>query len=208
MNGSVNDELMMPCAQCCRKHLSAAVSYYACSGDESPRYSSLVFARAMVNLCEATEGYESHYVFARGLFVQAEEAAEDADTRRKIREFRLAVDRGEWPIVPPDLSPSCIDMYLAHVAEAEREYPDIRFAVEREPFYRDNMSELEGRQAEVSYRLAQIRWLEENVFGYKPKEKGEEQMACAKKPAKAAKASAKKAACKGGKCKSKSGCKK
>ena len=33
-------------------------------------------------------------------------------------------------------------------------------------------------------------------------------MACAKKPAKAMKAAAKKAACKGGKCKSKSGCKK
>ena len=83
-----------------------------------------------------------------------------------------------------------MEWYRAHVLEAEREYPDIRTAVEREPFYRDNMSEPELRQAEVNYRLAQLRWLDENVFGLKSVEKGEEQMACNK---------AKKAACKGGK---------
>ena len=29
------------------------------------------------------------------------------------------------------------------------------------------MSEPEFRQAEVNYRLAQLRWLDENVFGLK-----------------------------------------
>lgn len=187
----INDELMIPCAFCARKHLSAAIAHYA---DSTPgmkaSYWRIVFARAMINLCEATEGYESHQAFARGLFVKAECECPDPDLRNSIRGFRLAMDDGSWTLIPPEVCPSEAEWSMAHIIEAEREFPDIRMAVEREPFYRNNMIEPELRQAEVNYRLAQLRWLDENVFGTKPVEKGEEQMACNK---------AKKAACKGGK---------
>lgn len=201
----INDELMIPCAQCCRKHLSAAIAYYTGAGSSvDAAYWSVVLARALVNLCESTEGYVSHRAFAVGLCVVAEEECEDLQARRLIREFRLALIARECenPFVPDDIRPSRAAMYLAHVVEAEREYPDITTAVEREPFYRDNMSDPELRQAEVNYRLAQLKWLDENVFGNKPVEKGEERMAkSVKKPAAPAKKGGCKGACKGGKSK-------
>lgn len=194
----INDELMMPCADCCRKHLSAAIAYYAdavSSGNlRNPgmdvQYHGVLLARALINLCEAEEGYGSHRPFAVGLLVKAEQECTDAVTRNMIRGFRLDVCGGKRYYEPLYVYPTEMEWCRAHVFEAEREYPDIRTAVEREPFYRDNMSEPEFRQAEVNYRLAQLRWLDENVFGLKSVEKGEEQMACNK---------AKKAACKGGK---------
>ena len=188
----INDELMMPCAQCARKHLSAAIAYYADSGnrDGAVQYHGILMARALINLCEAEEGYDSHRPFAVGLLVKAEQECTDAVTRNMIRGLRLDVCGGKRYYEPLYVYPTELEWYRAHVFEAEREYPDIRTAVEREPFYRDNMSEPEFRQAEVNYRLAQLRWLDENVFGLKSVEKGEEQMACNK---------AKKAACKGGK---------
>ena len=188
----INDELMMPCAQCCRKHLSAAIAYYADAGNLGGvmQYHGVLLARALINLCEAEEGYGSHRSFAVGLLVRAEQECTDSETRNVIRGFRLDVCGGKRYYDPLYVYPTEMEWYRAHVLEAEREYPDIRTAVEREPFYRDNMSEQELRQAEVNYRLAQLRWLDENVFGLKSVEKGEEQMACNK---------AKKAACKGGK---------
>ena len=188
----INDELMMPCADCCRKHLSAAIAHYADAGNLGGvmQYYGVLLARALINLCEAEEGYGSHRPFAVGLLVKAEQECTDADTRNMIRGFRLDVCGGKRYYEPLYVYPTEMEWYRAHVLEAEREYPDIRTAVEREPFYRDNMSEPELRQAEVNYRLAQLRWLDENVFGLKSVEKGEEQMACNK---------AKKAACKGGK---------
>ena len=188
----INDELMMPCAQCCRKHLSAAITYYADAGNLGGvmQYHGVLLARALINLCEAEEGYGSHRPFAVGLLVKAEQECTDSETRNVIRGFRLDVCGGKRYYDPLYVYPTEMEWYRAHVLEAEREYPDIRTAVEREPFYRDNMSEPELRQAEVNYRLAQLRWLDENVFGLKSVEKGEEQMACNK---------AKKAACKGGK---------
>ena len=188
----INDELMMPCAQCCRKHLSAAITYYADAGNLGMvmQYHGVLLARALINLCEAEEGYGSHRPFAVGLLVKAEQECTDSETRNVIRGFRLDVCVGKRYYDPLYVYPTEMEWYRAHVLEAEREYPDIRTAVEREPFYRDNMSEPELRQAEVNYRLAQLRWLDENVFGLKSVEKGEEQMACNK---------AKKAACKGGK---------
>ena len=194
----INDELMMPCADCCRKHLSAAIAYYAdavhsgnlCNPGRDAQYHGVLLARALINLCEADEGYGSHRPFAVGLLVEAEQECTDAVTRNMIRGFRLDVCGGKRCYKPLYVYPTEMEWCRAHVFEAEREYPDIRTAVEREPFYRDNMSEPEFRQAEVNYRLAQLRWLDENVFGLKSVEKGEEQMACNK---------AKKAACKGGK---------
>lgn len=191
----INDELMIPCAQCCRKHLSAAIAHYADSnanGGEAINYHEILVARALINLCEAEEGYDSHRPFAVGLLVKAEQECTDAETRNVIRGLRLDVCGGKCHYELLYVYPTELEWYRAHVLEAEREYPDIRTAVEREPFYRDNMSEQELRQAEVNYRLAQLRWLDENVFGILPVEKGDKEMAtCSKKGCKAA--------CKGGK---------
>ena len=203
----INDELMIPCAFCARKHLSAAIAHYADSGKlvGSMQYHGILVARALINLCEADEGYGSHRPFAVGLLVKAEQECADPGARGTIRGFRLAVCEGKYDFVFPGIYPTELEWYRAHVLEAEREYPDIRTAVEREPFYRDNMSDVELRQAEVNYRLAQLKWLDENVFGHKPVEKGEDKMAKAvKKPAPKAAKAAKggcKGACKGGKCK-------
>lgn len=193
----INDELMIPCAACARKHLSAAIAHYADVNDigDPGIHWKVVFARALTNICEVTEGYASHLPFAVGLIVRAEEECASPATRKALREFRLRVSAGDFPVAP--VSVTDMDWFLAHVNEAEREFPDIRMAVEREPFYRDNMSEPEFRQAEVNYRLAQLRWLDENVFGTaSPQEKGEKEMAkTVKKPA--PKAAAKKGGCKG-----------
>ena len=190
----INDELMIPCAFCARKHLSAAIAHYADSGKPAGamQYHGILVARALINLCEADEGYGSHRPFAVGLLVKAEQECTDPGARGAIRGFRLAVCEGKYDFVFPGIYPTELEWYRAHVLEAEREYPDIRTAVEREPFYRDNMSEQELRQAEVNYRLAQLKWLDENVFGILPVEKGDKEMAtCSKKGCKAA--------CKGGK---------
>lgn len=191
----INDELMMPCAQCCRKHLSAAIAELADIGpDDSARPEpwQVLLARAVVNATERNEGYESHLPFATGLLVLAEECCPDTERQSHIREFRCRLCGGRcdqetlwYESHAPWVAPK--SRFYAHIAEAEREFPDIGEAVDRKQFYRDNMSEPELRQAEVNYRLAQLKWLDENVFGYQPKEKGEEEMACGKK-----------AACKGG----------
>lgn len=215
----INDELMIPCAQCARKHLSAAIGYYADAvPNEAEAYElkewKVLFARGLVNLCEATEGYASHLPFAVGLFVKAEEAARNAETRKAIREFRTAVVAGKWPQVPAgfDIYPSSLDWYHAHLQEAEREFPELSAGGWECVEARANASLEERKQAEIETRLNELKWLDENVFGVKPVEKGDKEMATkkanpfAKKGVKADPKAAKKAACKGGKCKS--GCKK
>lgn len=193
---TINDELMTPCPQCCKKHLSAAIAHYVDSNKPGgiTQYHEVLVARALINLCEATEGYESHRPFAVGLLVKAEQECGDPSKRNAIRDFRLAVCSGKWDAVPMCVYPSEIEWYQAHVLEAERELPDVRTAVERERFYA--VSGIDVRQAEVNYRIAQIEWVDES-FGLKPVEKGEDEMAKAvKKPApKAAKAA--KGGCKG-----------
>ena len=200
----INDKLIVPCAQCCRKHLSAAIAHYVDSNkqDGMMQYHGVLMARALINLCESTEGYESHLPFAVGLFVKAEQECVDRVKRNAIRDFRLAVCDGKFDDVPMCVYPSEIEWYQAHVLEAERELPEVREAVEREPFYCG--SGVDARQSEIDYRLAQLKWLDENIFGLKPVEKGEDKMACKKT---APKAAAKKAACKGG-CTKKGSCKK
>lgn len=203
----INDELMMPCAQCCRKHLSAAL---ACCVDAAgreetpPQYWHILLARAVINLTEADQGYESHRPYAVGLLVTAEIECPTREERIRLREARLETESG-GNVIPFASVVSDCEWRLAHIAEAEREYPDVVGAV-RLTLPAPNASPAEIRQLNADHILAQLKWLDENVFGHEPKEKGEEQMACAKKPAKAPKAAAKKAACKGGKCKS--GCKK
>ena len=189
----INDELMIPCAFCARKHLSAAIAYYADSGNVGRvvQYHGVLVARALINLCEADEGYDSHRPFAVGLLVRAEQECTDTETRNAIRRFRLDVCDGKYGFVFPGIYPTELEWYRAHVLEAEREYPNIRTAVEREPFYRDNMSDVELSQAEVNYRLAQLKWLDENIFGTKPVENGDNMACNTKKGCKGA--------CKGGK---------
>ena len=184
---------MVPCAFCARKHLSAAIAYYADSGNlgRVMQYHGVLVARALINLCEADEGYDSHRPFAIGLLVKAEQECTDTETRNAIRRFRLDVCSGKHYYEPLCACPTETEWYRAHVLEAEREYPDIRTAVEREPFYRDNMSYVELGQAEVNYRLAQLKWLDENIFGNKPVEKGDNMACNTKKGCKGA--------CKGGK---------
>lgn len=184
---------MVPCAFCARKHLSAAIAYYADSGNtgRDMRYTGVLVARALINLCEAEEGYDSHRPFAVGLLVKAEQECTDPGARGTIRGFRLAVCEGKYDFVFPGIYPTELEWYRAHVLEAEREFPDIITAVEREPFYRDNMSDVELGQAEVNYRLAQLKWLDENIFGTKPVEKGDNMACNTKKSCKGA--------CKGGK---------
>ena len=184
---------MVPCAFCARKHLSAAIAYYADSGNlgRVVQDHGVLVARALINLCEAEEGYDSHRPFAVGLLVKAEQECTDPGARGTIRGFRLAVCEGKYDFVFPGIYPTEPEWYRAHVLEAEREYPDIRTAVEREPFYRDNMSDVELGQAEVNYRLAQLKWLDENIFGTKPVEKGDNMACNTKKGCKGA--------CKGGK---------
>ena len=184
---------MVPCAFCARKHLSAAIAYYADSGNtgRDMRYIGVLVARALINLCEAEEGYDSHRPFAVGLLVKAEQECTDPGARGTIRGFRLAVCEGKYDFVFPGIYPTELEWYRAHVLEAEREYPDIRTAVEQEPFYRDNMSDVELGQAEINYRLAQLKWLDENIFGNKPVEKGDNMACNTKKGCKGA--------CKGGK---------
>lgn len=205
----INDELMMPCAQCCRKHLSAAIAHWVLGNGEpeTPEHNldaRVLVARAIVNYTEDWQGYHSHRAFADGLLVAAENCAESDLLRIAIRSFRLSDKKGpEITLVDPAVNHYLF--YRAHLAEAEREFPDIVTAVVPEP-RRGNESEPELRQAEVNYRLAQLRWLDENVFGITPVEKGDKKMACKKSAKPVAKAAAKKAACKGGKCKG--GCKK
>ena len=184
---------MVPCAFCARKHLSAAIAYCADSGNVGMvmQYYGVLVARALINLCEASEGYDSHRPFAVGLLVKAEQECTDPGTRGVIRGFRLAVCEGKYDFVFPGIYPTEPEWYRAHVLEAEREFPDIITAVEREPFYRDNMSDVELRQAEINYRLAQLKWLDENIFGNKPVEKGDNMACNTKKGCKGA--------CKGGK---------
>ena len=189
----INDELMVPCAFCARKHLSAAIAYYADSGNASRdmQYTGVLVARALINLCEADEGYDSHRPFAIGLLVKAEQECTDTETRNAIRRFRLDVCDHNPSSVFPGIYPTELEWYRAHACEAEREFPDIITVVEREPFYRDNMSDVELRQAEINYRLAQLKWLDENIFGTKPVEKGDNMACNTKKGCKGA--------CKGGK---------
>lgn len=221
----INDELMMPCAQCCRKHLSAAIAYLAlCSGRRpyigggsmDPDFSAHVAAaRAAVNLAEARSGYVSHRSLAIGYLVMGEEDfSVSARMRSALRSCRLDLSAGadvdvlgrmfstpEGGTAQDYADNLHYAMYSAHLTEAYREYPEVRDALCEHDFHRDNMSHEEHNQAIVNFHLAQLKWLDENVFGQRPVEKGEDKMATKRAAKPAAKAAAKKCACKGGNCK-------
>lgn len=92
------DELMTPgCPNCAVKHLSAALATMVAARipeldpDVLPDFGPDVsVARAIVNLVEAYEGYTSHFDYAIGLLVKAEEGAVARDARGLASEIRAA----------------------------------------------------------------------------------------------------------------------
>ena len=193
MTTEIQDTIMIECAQCCKKHLSAALAYYAETVRGAPPTSwesveaYICLGRAFINLVEVNEGYTSHMDLARGFLVMAEDsAAHDPVLQSEIRYFRLAKCDGRFPRVQFPFRLTNAIMYAAHMREAEREYPAIRDAVDAAQF-RGGKSVQEQNQNETLRIRAMIKWLDENIF-LNEEGKGEEKMA---KTAKAAKAAAK-----------------
>lgn len=129
------DDLDTPgCANCAVKHLSAALTYLVMSlrssswcGDSSGE----LLARAYINLVEAAEGYNSHFPFAIGLMVTAEEALVtegNVETALHVREERTSLIAGGMKAVPSALDGLAVlindrDMARGHLEEAKRELP-------------------------------------------------------------------------------------
>lgn len=189
MTTEIMDTIMIECAQCCKKHLSAALAYYAEHVREAPPPTSwesaeahICLGRALINMVEVNEGYTSHMDLARGFLVMAEDSAvHDLALQREIRHFRLTECDGPFPRVLFPFRLTNAAMYAAHLREAEREYPAIRDAVDAAQF-RGGKSVQEQNQNETLRIRAMIKWLDENVF-LKEEGKGEEKMATKAKKA-------------------------
>ena len=228
------DELVTPgCPNCVIKHLSAAVALLA-----NVRVTSLPYTpelevdgtldreivmRAVINLTESRQGYESHFDYAVGLLVLAE-AIPYCDARRRelYRNTRLLlIERGNDPEA---ISTAVIRLVMsarsgmpaeyfgqiyaqAHITEAIRESPgSVRDTIAGVTCVDDLQRAIRDVRKEFFSDFSEDKPVEE---------KGEDDMATAKNsPAKAAKkeavpakksvaAKATKAACKGGKTKKK-----
>ena len=208
------DELMTPgCPQCAIKHLSAAIYYRAQHHrvEGAPHvavYHRTRAAVALINLAEALTGYRSHLWFAVGALVDGEVFALiacESHYAARMREARIELEqKGEAAIakVMGHLFQFCqitdADWESAHYGEAQRELPawdawssdyDLVIRKIREEYFITD--EAPGASAEAAG-------------------KGGESDMATKKAAKKAPAflkkedpKAKKAACKGGKCKGK-----
>lgn len=133
------DELMTPgCPNCFVKHMSAALARMAAFRIPKVEIDSrfeedITLARALVNLVEAYTGYTSHFDYAVGLMVVAEESAVVNDmvgtveASRAIR-TKLVAD-GEKGIPSAVLELGKIiepgDLVSAHILEAFRELPSM-----------------------------------------------------------------------------------
>lgn len=184
----VVDELMTPgCPNCALKHLSAAVSLYVdfptamllprdnvLPGDSCVKEALVCAARAYVNFMEAIEGYESHFEFAVGLLVRAEEFAilgDDISLAHGLRESRvkLMVDKKNPCALEHIRYVSLPAMALAHILEARRELP-----AERDHIPCDH-------SMTVSSLQSSIKWIKEQYFdvpaeGDEEEKGGEEDM--------------------------------
>lgn len=226
------DELVTPgCPNCVIKHLSAAVALLA-NARVTDLYTPMVEGtldrelalRAVINLTESRQAYESHFDYAVGLLVLAEAVPYyDAHRRELYRGTRLLlIERGNDPDAVSTAVTQLVmgarsgiaDEYFgqiyaqAHLTEALRESPEsVRDAVAGVMCVDD---------LQRAIRDVRKEFFSDFNEGIKPvEEKGEDDMATAKKaPAKAAKkeavpakkavaAKATKAACKGGKSKKK-----
>lgn len=173
----VVDELMTPgCPNCALKHLSAAVSLYADNtlSMKFPKDTNYLFgecqiriARAYINLIEAIEGYESHFDFAVGLLVRAEEFAileGEVEFAKVIRENRVVLmvyDRDTHALAQLRSMSYCM-MAVAHILEARRELPS-----ECEHILCDDTTTVSSLQAS-------IKWIKERYFDAPAMGDGEE----------------------------------
>lgn len=210
------DEPTTPgCPNCVVKHLSAALSYLVDVSQPGmgvvarPPRRLVLLARALVNLNEASVGYQSHYGIAIGLLERAELAAmlDTADTVAKaVRSVRIRLTETSFcASAVHDLSVllcgAPLAMAYAHLAEASRESPDHNQYAE---LYLDDRIPADAA-ARLAVAIDDVRNEYFNGF-IEPEEKGgDEDMATTKKAkalaAKGAKACAKgaKACDKGGK---------
>lgn len=213
MTMEIVDELMTPgCPQCAVKHLSAAL-YHAASYGKTPTRadtceSTVYLARAYINLGEVLIGYKSHLWFAVGLLQRSEERAlTEGSATNAARRARLTLELRGMDAVRETMRNIAIDAYLdpatmclAHIDEAMRELPGLWW-----PGVFENIPAAIERIRE-EYFVSE----EAPVASEEDEEKGGESDMATKKAAKKAPAflkkedpKAKKAACKGGKCKGK-----
>lgn len=209
------DELVTPgCPNCVIKHLSAALAYMAEARCESftrrvPRH-AVMAARAQINLVESMQGYSSHFDFAVGLLVLAEELAisdsatrdGDASIAKMYRKIRLDLIQDgpaglvnalgyieDLPLVGSSTEPNNMMLEVfafAHAEEAYREAPKGELA--DLSMYCVHMTVKDVQDTIARVRKEFFDFCE----GEKPAgEKGDTDMATAKKaPAKAAKKAA------------------
>lgn len=132
----VVDELFTPgCPQCAVKHLSAALYHRAqlAGGGEDlyPDPYMVDVCVAYINLVEVRAGYRSHFWYAVGALVRAEERmALGSGGRCVAREARLMLEQyGEEALADAlrhicvETIPTHADWAAAHYAEAMRELP-------------------------------------------------------------------------------------
>lgn len=183
----VVDELMTPgCPNCALKHLSAAVSLCVDFPtvmipdsnvppvDDCVKEALVCTARAYINFMEAIEGYESHFEFAVGLLVRAEEFAilgGDVSLAYNLRESRvkLMVDKKNPRALEHIRYVSLPAMAIAHVLEARRELPAGKDHISWD--YTSTVSSLQSS----------IKWIKEQYFdvpaeGDEEEKGGEEDM--------------------------------
>ena len=121
------DEIMTPgCPNCYIKHLTAALACMAINRFDYVQvpYADVTTARALINLIEAKEGYVSHRDLAIGLLAHAEIISRGTGCI-DLREIRVGLMTGD-PNAERKLlgmvSPEAL--FVAHLKEAEREFPD------------------------------------------------------------------------------------
>lgn len=208
------NDTMSPCADCQRKHLTAALAYAACLPHDwqqwkrnlaSPTFVGEL-SRAAVLLAESVhKEFADHAALALGFLVRAEDCAAFGcalpETAGKIREIRKLLALGGADeaealgrlaaMAEPFGKDHYVDMFYGHLLEAQREGFNLLpgFVTPRE-----YIGNFEGYIMAVGAEPAEA-----------PQEKGgESEMGCKKCAAKAGKTAAKKAvkcACKGGKAK-------
>lgn len=216
------DELDTPgCPNCAVKHLCAALACYL----DVPRElretpfsdTEVLLARAMINLVETNTGYASHKWFAIGLMERAEEFSTVISPERTlaIRTIRTDYMAGDADISETvsrltHIVGTGMPVATAHLEEAKRELPDHEWDVVLDAY--SIVVEIERIRNEyfVMSTVDVTAKKEERSQDMATKKPTAKKAAPAKKetPKAAPKCAAKQAACKGGKCAAKKGCKK
>lgn len=208
----VNDELITPgCPQCAVKHLSAALYHRAhlVGGGEDlrPDPYMVCVCTAYINLVEVRAGYLSHLWYAVGALARSEERMAWRIGECVAREARLMLEEHGLDaimdvlrLLDQEVVPTPADWAAAHYAEAMRELPAMQDAM--------RMDDLIGSIERIRKEYFDIE--EAPVASPEDVGKGGETDMATKKAAKKTPAflkkedpKAKKAACKGGKCKGK-----